>query len=120
MIGGQLAYTYSDGFAALPFVEGKLVRAIAVASDQRNPAMPDIGTFREQGIPDFEITAWSAIFAPAGTPTPILEKLDSLIRKSVGTPEFMQVNARSGAIVMQYSLAEASRFAANEVARWAR
>lgn len=118
--GGQLSYAFADGTVAQTFVEGRKLRPLAVAAAQRTPATPDVGTFREQGMPDFEFTAWLAVYAPAGTPPAVLEKLNAAVRKSVNMPEAVQARTRAGSITLSQSVEEARRFAAEEVARWAR
>jgi tripartite-type tricarboxylate transporter receptor subunit TctC len=120
VVGGQVSFAFADASVAQVFLEGKRLRAIGVAASQRNPVTPDAATFKEQGFPDFEITAWTAVFAPAGTPAPIVEKLNAAIRKSADSPESVASRTRSGSFAINLDVAEARRFAANEVARWAR
>jgi len=118
--GGQLSFAFSDSTAATSFVEARRVRALAVASRERNPVMPDAATFIEQGFPGYEIAGWSMVFAPAGLPVVIAERLNAVIRKSVASPASMEVRARSGGIALQMSVAQSRAFVADEVARWAR
>lgn len=121
VVGNQVSYAFSDGGAAKVFVEGKLLRPLAVASAARNPSMPDAATFREQGMPNFEFTAWIAVFAPAGVPAPVLERLNAVVRKAAEAPEMVQMVAKSGGTAMQInSAAQTQTFYSNEVARWAK
>jgi tripartite-type tricarboxylate transporter receptor subunit TctC len=120
VVGGQVSFAFADASVAQVFLEGKRLRAIGVAAAQRNPVTPDAATFKEQGFADFEITAWTAVFAPAGTPAAIVEKLNAAIRKSADSPESVASRTRSGAFAINLDVAEARRFAANELARWAR
>lgn len=120
VVGGQVSYAFADASVAQVFLEGKRLRAIGVAAAQRNPVTPDAATFKEQGFADFEITAWTAVFAPAGTPAAIVEKLNAAIRKSADSPESVASRTRSGAFAINLDVPEARRFAANELARWAR
>jgi len=120
VVGGQVSFAFADASVAQVFLEGKRLRAIGVAAAQRNPVTPDAATFKEQGFADFEITAWTAVFAPAGTPVPIVEKLNAAIRKSADSPESVASRTRSGSFAINLDVPEARRFAANEVARWAR
>jgi tripartite-type tricarboxylate transporter receptor subunit TctC len=120
VVGGQLAYAFSDAAAAASFVEGKRARALAMASAQRNPALPEVATFKEQGMADFELTAWAAVFAPAGTPPAVLEKLNAVVRKALESPEMAASRKRAGSVMQSLDLAEAKAFAAEQVARWAR
>lgn len=120
VIGGQLSFAFSDAAAAMSFVEGKKLRPLAVASAQRIATMPGTATFAEQGFPGFEITGWSMIFAPAGLPAPIAERLNAAVRKSTESPESVQLRARTGGVAMPMSVAQARQFVAEEVTRWAR
>lgn len=120
LVGGQVSYAFADAAVSQVFLEGKKLRAIGVAAAQRHATTPEAATFREQGFPDFEITAWTAVFAPAGTPAPVVEKLNALIRRSADSPESVASRARSGSVVLNFGVADAQRFAAAELARWAR
>lgn len=120
VVGGRLSFAFSDLTAASPFVDGKTLRPLAVAGSKRNPTLPNVATFREQGFGDFEITAWVAVFAPAGTPAPILERLNAVVRKAVAVPEMEQLRAHTGSTTLDMTLPEARAFVQAEVARWAR
>ena len=56
---------------------------IAIATPQRNPALPDVPTTTEAGLPDFQASAWNALFAPKGTPKPVIEKLEAALSKAL-------------------------------------
>lgn len=116
--GGQLSFAFADAAVAQAFVEGRKLRALAVAATQRNPSTPEAATFIEQGYPGFEITTWLAMFAPAGTPPAILERLNGAIRLSNQTPEAVQSRVRSGGVVVTQTLPEARRWIDAEVKRW--
>ena len=120
VVGGQLSFAFADGAVAQVYLEGKRLRAIGVAAAQRNPATPDVATFREQGFADFEITAWTAVFVPAGTPPAIIDKLNAVIRKSADSPESVQTRARTGSTALNLGVAEIRRFVDGEQQRWAR
>lgn len=118
--GGQISFAFSDAGAAQPLLDGKRLRPLAVAATQRHGTYPDTPTFEELGVPHFEFTGWIAMFAPAGTPAPVLEKLHPAIQKAITSPETKQFLERSGSVAKTMSLAESRRFAATEVTRWAR
>lgn len=118
LVGGQLSYAFSDGSAAQVFLASKKIRALAVAADKRNPLSPDIATFDEQGIKDFHLTAWGAVFAPAGTPQPIAEKLNAALLKIIDSPDMVQSRSKSGASAMRMDLATGKRFVDREVQNW--
>jgi len=121
VVGNQVSYAFSDGGAARAFVEGKRLRPLAVAAAARNAAMPDAATFREQGMPNFEFTAWIAVFAPAGVPATVVEQLHTAVRKANEAPEMVQMTAKSGGTAMRFNnAAETQAFYKAEVARWAK
>lgn len=120
VVGGQLSFAFSDAAAAMSLVEGRKLRPLGVASATRNPTMPEAPTFIEQGFPGFEITGWSVVFAPAGLPPAIAERLHAAIRKASDSPESVQSRTRAGGVALQMGLPEIRRFVADEVARWAR
>ncbi len=118
--GGQVSYAFSDASAALALLEGKRLRAVGVSGAARSPAAPDALPFREQGMPQIEFTAWVAVFAPAGTPAPVLERLNAAVRKSSESAESVQMTARTGGASMNFNVTESQAFYAREVSRWAK
>ncbi len=118
--GGQVSYAFSDASAALSLLEGKRLRAIGVAGPTRLTPAPDALTFREQGMPQFEFTAWVAVFAPTGVPAPVLERINAAVRKSSESAENTQMAARTGSTQMVFNVAESQAFYARELARWAK
>lgn len=118
--GGQISFAFSDAGAAQPLLEGKRLRPLVVAATQRHVAYPDTPTFEELGVPHFEFTGWTAVFAPAGTPAPVVEKLHQAIHKAITSPEARQFLQRSGSVAKAMSLAENRQFAVGELARWTR
>lgn len=119
--GKQVSYAFSDGGAAQAFVEGKRLRPLAVAAAVRNVTMPDVLTFREQGMPHLEFTAWVAVFAPTGVPAPVLERLNAAVRKATEVPEMIQQVSKSGGTAMRFnSSTEVQTFYKAEVTRWAK
>lgn len=120
VVGGQVSMAFADAAVAQTYLEGRRLKALAVASAQRAAVTPEAGTFREQGFADMEILAWTAVFAPAGTPAPVIERLNALIRRSGQSAESVASRARSGSVALDFDVPEARRFAADQLARWAR
>ena len=118
--GGQLSYAFADASVAAGFLEGRKIRALAVAAAQRNPVAPEVPTFVELGYAGFEVTGWSAVFAPAGVPRAIVERLNAAVRKSTESPESVQSRQRAGSIALPYDVEASRRFLQAEIARWAR
>lgn len=120
LAGGQVQFVFADGTSASPLVEQKRLRVLATAASKRVPYWPDVPTFGELGMADMEFSAWSAVFAPAGTPTAVMQKLNSVVRRSTESPESVAARQRSGSLAMAYTLDEGQRFVAGEIERWAR
>lgn len=120
LAGGQVQLVFADGTSAAPLVDQKRLRVLATAAGKRSPYWPDIPTFVELGLTDLELSAWSAVFVPAGTPAAIQQKLNTVIRRSTETPESVATRQRTGSLPLHYSLEEARRFVNAEIDRWGR
>ena len=83
LVGGQVDYMCDQIVNAVPQVNGGTIKAYAVATPERNPSLPDIPTTMEAGLPAFQAQAWNAIFAPKGTPAPIVATLNAAIAKAL-------------------------------------
>ena len=118
LAGAQLAFAFSDSTAAQAFVASTKVRALASAGVKRNSVAPEVSTFAEQGLKDFEFTAWTAVFAPAGLPVPVAEKLNAAINKLSDGGEMAQLRSKAGSTAMVMDLAGAKRFVNREISSW--
>lgn len=87
VIAKEVPLTFADAAAAVPQINGKRLRAIAVSTSKRVSSLPDVPTVAESGVPGFEIVLWSGVFAPAGTPPAIVQKLQSEIARIVQQPD---------------------------------
>jgi tripartite-type tricarboxylate transporter receptor subunit TctC len=83
LVGGQVDYMCDQIVNAVPQVKGGTIKAYAIATPQRNPSLPDVPTTKEAGLPAFEASAWNALFAPKGTPKPVVEKLEAALSKAL-------------------------------------
>lgn len=83
LVGGQVDYMCDQIVNAVPQIKGGTIKAYAVATPERNPSLPDVPTTAEAGLPEFQAQAWNAIFAPKGTPAPIVAKLNAAIAKAL-------------------------------------
>ncbi len=120
LAGGQVQFVFADGTSASPLVEQKRLRVLATAASKRAPYWPDVPTFIELGMSDLEISAWSAVFVPAGTPAAVQQRLNAIVRRSTESPESVASRQRTGSLAMGYTLDEARRFVNGEIERWAR
>ena len=97
-LGGNVPLVYTAVAGALPHVKAGRLVPIAVSSAVRSPAMPDVPTFIESGIPDFESSSWVAILAPARTPRGIVEKLNRELNAVLTSPEIVEKLATLGIV----------------------
>ena len=109
-----LPATFSAGF---PMVKSGKIRAIAIASLQRNPELPDLPTATEQGVPGFEYSSWLGMLAPAKTPPAIINKLYAELQKVAKVPE---IKEKLGAetTILALGPQEFRKIASSETARW--
>jgi len=87
IIGGQLLFGCDTLVSALPLIRGGKLRALAVSSSERLPALPAVPTVAESGVPDFKVIAWWGLVAPAGTPPDVVRKLGDAANRAMSSPE---------------------------------
>jgi tripartite-type tricarboxylate transporter receptor subunit TctC len=90
LMGGQVKYAIEIPAVYLPLIKTGKVRALAVTGKQRLASLPDVPTFAEAGIPDFNVQSWYGLLAPAATPRPIIEKLSTTIQEILKSPDVRQ------------------------------
>ncbi|HTS39156.1 MAG TPA: tripartite tricarboxylate transporter substrate binding protein [Xanthobacteraceae bacterium] len=117
-----IAGTVPLGFQWFPNVAGPInakgAIPLAVAGDQRLPALPDTPTTAEAGLPQYKVSGWFALLAPAGTPKPILERLNKELTTALNDPAVRQSFGQNGAVTMALSLDAAKKFHADEIAKY--
>jgi tripartite-type tricarboxylate transporter receptor subunit TctC len=86
MIAGRVDYECPSAPVVLPQIEGNTVKALAILSRNRSPAMPDLPSAHEQGLSDFDVPTWYALFAPKGTPSDIVQKLNRATMAALQSP----------------------------------
>src|SRR3954462_10321687 len=97
VVGGQTLLTIADGPPAVPLVKGGQVKALAVTGSARSAELPDVPTMAEAGLAEVNTKLWSGVFVPAGTPAPIVKKLEDTLRKVIADPD---VNAKLRAMAV--------------------
>lgn len=90
MLGGHIDMMIDAVFTAMPYIKEGRIRPIAVPMPTRDPLLPDVPTFEELGFTGFGHTSWTAMFVPAGTPQPIVDRLNAEIVKIMKNPEVQQ------------------------------
>lgn len=120
LLGGSISMMFDNMPSAIPVVrEGKL-RAIGVTSAKRSASAPDIPTIAEQGLPGFEATSWFAVFAPANTPKPVVEKFHAEIVRIFGLPDVQAKMKTLGLDLILGGPEELAKTQAAEITKWAK
>lgn len=83
MVGGQVDYMCDQIVNLVEQIKGKAIKAYAIATEKRSPALPDVPTTKEAGLPAYQVSAWNALFAPKGTPKEIIAKLNETYAKAL-------------------------------------
>ncbi len=120
LLGGQVQLMFDNLPPSLPQIKAGKVRALAVTSLTRAPALPDVPTVAESGLPGFEASSWFGILAPAGTPPAIVAKLNAEIAKWLATPEAKEKLAKQGANAAGGTPEDFAKHIAAETAKWAK
>jgi tripartite-type tricarboxylate transporter receptor subunit TctC len=116
LMAGEVQMMVASMTAALPQVQSGKLQALAVTSAERAPHLADVPTMRELGYPDFVMYGWSMLFAPAGTPRPIVQKLHDDIAKVVAQPDVTKIIADLGSEPQALSLDELKAYVRREAA----
>jgi tripartite-type tricarboxylate transporter receptor subunit TctC len=120
LLGGRVTMMFDNMPSSLPLVRDGRLRALGVTSATRSPAAPDIPTLAEQGLPGFDAVSWFALFAPAGTPRPIVERLQAEVKKILAQPEIAKKLADSGLDAVGSTPDELAAYQRTEIAKWAK
>jgi tripartite-type tricarboxylate transporter receptor subunit TctC len=118
VMAGEVNAMFINQDAALPLVRAGKLRALAVASKERNPLFPDVPTVAESGYPGFEAISWAGLSAPAGTPPEIVHKLETAMRTVFSKPENKERLERTGFVVVASTSQEYSDFVKSEIKKW--
>ena len=119
LLGNQVDLVFENSVAAMPMIQSGKFRALATTGARRAAELPDVPTMAESGLNGYEIVSWQAIFAPAGTPRPIVDKLSTEIGKIIRQPEVRAKLASMGVEPSGAGPTELGNFQKSEVAKWA-
>ena len=118
LIGGNIQVLF-DAFSSLyPFVQTGKLRGLAITSLKRSPLAPELPTLVELGYPGVEVTSWQGLVAPAGTPEPVIARLNEAVRKVLASPATLAQFARQGVEATPSTPEQLRDYAAGELARW--
>lgn len=116
VMGGQLDLMFDTG--AFSHIKGGKIRALAVAADKRQPSIPDVPTFEELGIKGMVMNAWYGVAAPAGTPAPVVARVNEAVNKALNSGDLAKRLADIGAEVRSGSAEDFSKFWRSELVRY--
>lgn len=120
VIGGQVPLFFGNLASTLQHVQSGKLRALAVTSDKRASALPDVPTLAQAGVSGAEIYEWNALFAPAGTPDSTIAKLSEALQKAMESPEVKARIAQLGGDIQKGGPAAANDFVQGQMAQWAK
>lgn len=118
LIGGQIDMMFDNLPAALPHIRSGKVRGLAVTTLKRTASAPELPTLDESGVKGFDSQGWFALLAPAGTPTPILERINAEVNKALASAEFRERLKKVGADPVGGSIADFRERLRSETERW--
>jgi tripartite-type tricarboxylate transporter receptor subunit TctC len=118
VIGGHAQVAFDYMISAMQHVRSGKLKGLAVTSATRSPAAPELPTVAEAGVPGFEVIGWNGLMAPAGTPKPVIDKLNAAVKKALASPDVVALVSGQGSSP-QWSSADAfGSYVRAEVARW--
>ena len=120
LIGGQIAATFANALTAKPQVDAGRVRALAITGPKRIEALPNVPPVAEAGVPGYEAMQWYGLLAPAGTPPPIVARLNAEALKALQSDEMKEKLAADGAQPVGTSAEEFAALIRSELDKWTR
>lgn len=118
LLGGQIAVMFDNMPSAIGHVKAGKLRALAVTTPKRSPALPDVPTIAEAGVPGYSATSWFGLLAPANTPAPVVARLNASILKALADPEVKKKMAEQGAEPFGEKPEQFAEFIRSETAKW--
>ncbi len=120
LLAGDTQLMFDNLASAMQQVKAGKLRALAVTTAKRSPLVPELPTMIEAGLPDFDISTWFGLLAPAGTPQPVIEKWNAAVTRILNAPDMRERLAQQGAQAAPTTPDEFARFIAAEVPKYAR
>ncbi len=118
ILSGQIQILFDSVPTMAPMIKAGLVRALGTSGKTRSPTLSDVPTIAEAGVPDFNATLWVGFMAPAGTPQPIVDKLNSEITKILARPDIKAAWEKTGATPIVMTQSEFKTFMDVQVVKW--
>jgi tripartite-type tricarboxylate transporter receptor subunit TctC len=119
VIGGQVQMMIDAVPTMAPNIAGNQARALATTGKSRSSVMPNVPTASEAGIAGYEATIWLGLMAPAGTPKPIIDKLNTAVNAAVKRPDIVKLWTGQGAVAMSMTPEEFDKYLRGDIVKWA-
>jgi tripartite-type tricarboxylate transporter receptor subunit TctC len=119
VIGGQVQMMIDAVTTMAPNVSAGQVRALATTGEKRSSVLPEVPTANEAGVPGYEATIWLGLMAPAGTPKPIIDKLNAAVNAAIKRPDIVKLWTEQGAVAMSMTPEEFDKYLRGDIVKWA-
>lgn len=120
LIGGQVDLAFDGLGSSSGHIRSGAIKPLAVAADKRSPSLPDVPTAAEAGVPNYVVSTWYAIWAPAGTPQEAVDRMTAEITKALNTPKIKETWESNGTAIPTLTGPAFGKFVDSEVSRWAK
>lgn len=120
LIGGQVDLAFDGLGSSAGHIRAGTIKPLAVAAPQRSPSFPDVPTAKEAGVPNYEVSTWYALWAPAGTPQEAVDKMTAAVTKALNDPKIRETWAGNGSAIPDLTGPQFGAFVDSEVTRWAK
>ncbi|MGZ5721276.1 MAG: tripartite tricarboxylate transporter substrate binding protein [Burkholderiales bacterium] len=120
LVGGQIQMAIAGAVSSIPHVKSGKLRALAIGDSKRSAYLPEIPTIAESGVPGYQASIWSGMFAPAKTPRPIIDRLNKEVVKIVQARDFKDQLLQLGSDAVGNTPEEWGRFIEEEIVKWAK
>src|SRR5215469_10677820 len=119
VVAGHIQFTFEGISVLLPLIQTGQLRALAVTTAKRSPLLPDVPTMIESGFPDFSVSAWTGLLAPAGTPPDVIARLNGAVNASLQTPEMKAALDHLAGDALGGPPAELTKVIESDTGKWA-
>ena len=120
VLSGEVQITFATLPGAMPHIKSGKLHGLAVTTAKRSPALPEVPTIAESGLPGYDVSSWAGLMAPAGTPKDIVHKLNAATVKALARPDMRERLASEGAEPVGNTPEQFAAFVKVELAKWAR
>lgn len=118
LLGGHIDGVVDNPPTVMPYIKAGTLRPLAVASGHRLPALPDVPTSAEAGLPEWQVSSWFGLVAPAKTPPAIIDRLNAEVRKAIAQPSMRKLSADLGLVLVGDTPAEYEALVVSERKKW--